>query len=72
MLTNARDMRPSQRAEVRSVTMDKPLHAFFDVENIRHAGYQMSAGPQQTRKLAQRLLWVLDVLEPFNAGDVVE
>src|SRR5712691_6519745 len=72
LLANARDMRASQRLEVRSVAMDEPFHAFFDVENIRHAGYQMSAGPQQTRKLAQRLLRILDVLEPFNARHVVE
>src|SRR6266513_5331119 len=58
--------------EMRRITVDKPLQALFNIQNIRHAHNQMSARPHQTRELAHRLLRILDVLQAFQTSVVIK
>ena len=57
------------RLEVRSVAVQQPLHALFNIQNIRHADHQMSARCQHPGKLANCLVRIFNVLEAFQAGD---
>src|SRR6478672_3311781 len=58
--------------EVRRVAMQQPLQTLFDIQNVRDTDEQMAAGLQDPRELAHRLLRILDVLESFETGYVVE
>src|SRR5881394_1687528 len=58
--------------EVRRVTMQQPLQTLFNIQNVRDTDEQMATGLQDARELAHRLLRVLDVLESFETGHVVE
>src|SRR5882672_7178137 len=68
----ALDLRARHWLEVRSVTVEQPLQTFFDIQNVGNADYHFPARPQHPRKLANCLLRILDVLQPFETGDIVE
>src|SRR6267143_5294339 len=68
----ALDMRARHWLEVRSVTVEQPFQTFFDIQNVGNADYNLSARPQHSRKLANCLLRILDMLQPFETGDIVE
>src|ERR1700686_894561 len=68
----ALDMRARHWLEVRSITVKQPLQTFFDIQNIGDAYYHSATRPQQPRELANCLLWIFNVLEPFKAGDIIE
>ena len=62
----------ANRFEVRGVTVQQPFQAFLDIQDVGHAYDQMSFGLQHPRELAHRLLRIFDMLETFEAGDIVE
>ena len=60
------------RLEVRRVAVEQPFHALFDIQNIGHADHQLPAGREQPREFANRLMRIFDVLEAFEASDVLK
>src|SRR5882762_11426352 len=68
----ALDMRARHWLEVRSVTVEQPFQTLFDIQNVGNADYDFSARSQHSRKLANCLLRILDVLQTFETGDVIE
>src|ERR1044072_9769922 len=64
--------RARDRLEVRGVAMEQPLQTLFNVKNIWNANDQVAVRLEHARKLAQRLLWILDVFETFKTSYVIE
>src|SRR5436853_2540807 len=58
--------------EMRRVAMQQPLQTLFNIQNVRDTDEQVAAWLQDARELAHRLLRVLDVLESFETGHVIE
>src|SRR5439155_6789969 len=54
------------------IAKEQPLQTLLDVQDVRNADDHVAAGLQHPRELAHRLLWVLNMLQPFEAGDIIE
>src|SRR5882762_10450108 len=60
------------RFEVRGVTIQQPFQTFLDIQNVWNADSDGPARAQYARELTHCLLWILNVLQAFEAGDMIE
>src|SRR6185312_14428414 len=63
---------PRQRLKMGCVSINQPLQAFFDIENVRNACDQLPARTQRASKLSNRVLRILNVFEPFETSNVIK